>query len=37
MNKLKLSALATAAAVVCSVSAAQTVSPPERVEVTGSL
>ncbi|NBT09693.1 MAG: TonB-dependent receptor [Betaproteobacteria bacterium] len=37
VNMLKLTAIATASAVVCSFAAAQTVSPPERVEVTGSL
>lgn len=37
VKTLKLTAIATASAVVCSFAAAQTVAPPERVEVTGSL
>jgi len=37
LKTLKVTAIATASAVVCSVAAAQTVSAPERVEVTGSL
>ncbi|MFM8342913.1 MAG: TonB-dependent receptor plug domain-containing protein [Betaproteobacteria bacterium] len=37
MKKLKLTAIATASAVVCTFAAAQTVTAPERVEVTGSL
>jgi iron complex outermembrane receptor protein len=37
VKTLKLTAIATASAVLCSFAAAQTVSPPERVEVTGSL
>lgn len=37
MKTLKLTAIATASAVLCSFAAAQTVSAPERVEVTGSL